>query len=151
MSFSSRIVEARLALKLIKPEEFPSIAMDALEAGLDGPVIRRLAGLIQPSGYETDLYVERFMAEAGFQKIPVEVAAVRLAQHLAREVIGKNLSPLRAVRELEYLWITAGYPGPQQYLGNLDDEINVYGLSSLEAAEMVRDSLKSFAELPDFP
>ena len=49
MPFSPRIVEARLALKLVRPEEFPALAIDSLEAGLDGPVICRLAGLIQPT------------------------------------------------------------------------------------------------------
>ncbi len=38
MPFSPRIVEARLALKLVRPEQFPALAMDVLEAGIDGSV-----------------------------------------------------------------------------------------------------------------
>jgi len=43
----------------------PALTWDALEAGLDGPSIRRLAALINPSGWETDQIVPSFMAEAG--------------------------------------------------------------------------------------
>ena len=150
MPFRPRIVEARLALKLIRPEEFPPLSMDALEAGLDGPVIRRLAGLIQPTGYEVDMYVERFMAEAALAHIPTDTAASRLAHEIARETLRNNSDPLRATRELARLWIATDYAHSISQLGTLDDD--VYLLSHPEKARrMVRECLQEFAELPDFP
>jgi hypothetical protein len=65
MTFSPRLIEAKLALNMVHPEDFPMFAINALEANLDGPTIRNLSGLVQPSGYTTDLLRERFMAEAG--------------------------------------------------------------------------------------
>jgi hypothetical protein len=150
MPFSPRIVEARLALKLIRPEQFPALAIDALEAGLDGPVIRRLAGLIQPTGYEVDLYVERFMTEAGLAHVPTETAAFRLAQEIARDTLRTNADPLRVTRELERLWIATDYAHSISQLGTLDDDVYLLGQPD-EARKMVRECLQEFADLPDFP
>lgn len=44
MAFDREIIEVPLALELIGSSDMPKIAWDALEAGLDGPAIRRLAG-----------------------------------------------------------------------------------------------------------
>jgi hypothetical protein len=150
MPFTPRIVEARLALKLIKPEEFPSLAMDAIEAGLDGPVICRLAGLIQPTGYEVDMYVERFMTEAGLAHISTKTAAFRLAQDIASETLRTNADPLLATRDLYCLWLAADYARSVQELGTLDDDIYInYTLEPEDAREYVRERLREFADLPN--
>ena len=49
VSFDREQVEAKLALKLIANAAMPSIAWEALEAGLDGPATRRLASLEKPT------------------------------------------------------------------------------------------------------
>jgi hypothetical protein len=78
--FDPKLVEARLALKRIGPDEMPALAWDALEAGLDGPCIRKLAALTNPSGWETDQILPSFMAEAGLKPITRREASVRLAR-----------------------------------------------------------------------
>jgi hypothetical protein len=45
VAFDRDQIEARLALNLIASAEMPQIALGALEAGLDGKAIRRLAVL----------------------------------------------------------------------------------------------------------
>ena len=49
MSFDRELIEAALVLEMIPASGMPELARDALEAGLDGPTIRYIAGLERPS------------------------------------------------------------------------------------------------------
>lgn len=119
--FDSQLVEAKLALNMIGPEEMPSLAWDALEAGLDGPSIRRLAALVNPSGWETDQIESAFMAEAGIKPISTREASIRIARQLAIRILNEGLDPLAYTRDFELLWIRAEYPAEIQEVGCLDD------------------------------
>jgi hypothetical protein len=152
MTFSPRLIEAKLALNMVPPEDFPMLAINALEADVDGPTIRKMSGLVQPSGYTTDL--ERFMAEAGLVTISKDTACARLAQELAREAIRSGADPLQFTKDLAQLWIAADYPSALQNIGGLDEEVYVseyMGHTFSETREMVRKRLLEFAELPDAP
>ena len=107
MPFDPHLVEAKLALGMIGPDEFPALAWEALEVGLDGPSIRRLAALIMPTGWETDQLVPAFMMEAGLERISHQESSVRLARRLARRILSEGLDPLAYSREFELLWIKA--------------------------------------------
>jgi hypothetical protein len=122
VAFDQKLVEAMLALGRIDPANMPSIAWDALEAGLDGRSIRKLAALESPSGWEADQVLPNFMAEAGLKRISREEASVRLARHLARRILAEGLDPLAYTSEFELLWIKAGYPRELQEAGGLDDQ-----------------------------
>jgi hypothetical protein len=63
MAFESRVVEARLALNLISSTEMPRLAWEALEAGLDGPVIRRLAAFEFPTFFQVQEALPQAMEE----------------------------------------------------------------------------------------
>jgi hypothetical protein len=119
--FDSQLVEAKLALNMIGPEEMPSLAWDALEAGLDGPFIRRLAALVNPSGWETDQIESAFMAEAGMNRISFREASIRIARQLAIRILSEGLDPLAYTRDFELLWIRAEHPAEIQEVGCLDD------------------------------
>jgi len=121
MPFDLQLIEAKLALKMIAPEEMPSLAWDALEAGLDGPFIRRLAALVNPSGWETDRIEPAFMAEAGVNRISIGEASIRIARLLANRILSEGLDPLAYTRDFELLWIRADYPKEIQEVGCLDD------------------------------
>jgi hypothetical protein len=138
--FDHQLVEAKLALNGISPSEMPSIAWDALEAGLDGPSIRRLAALNNPSGWEADQILPGFMAEAGLERISPEEASVRLARQLASKIILEGLDPLDYSRDFERLWIQAGYPKAIQDAGALDDQ------KYLVESESVRQSAAELRE-----
>lgn len=130
------------------------LAISALEVNLDGPIIRRVSGLIQPSGYTMDLLLEPFMAEAGLVPISKGVACARLAQELARRAIRSGADPLQFTKELEQLWIAADYPSTLQNVGSLDDEVYVSeycGQTLSQTREMVHKRLLEFAESPDVP
>lgn len=119
MSIDPHLIEAKLALGMIGPDEMPTLAWDVLEAGLDGPSIRSLAALVKPSGWETDQIVPAFMAEAGLRSISPQEASVRLARQLANRILVGGLDPLTYTRDFEALWIKADYAAAIQEVGLL--------------------------------
>jgi hypothetical protein len=151
VAFNRYVVEAKLALGAIHPEDYPGLAIEALEAGVDGPVTRRTAGLIRPSGFETDSIRAAFMAEAGLKEIDPNRAAARLAQDLARDVLRGGKDPLLFTRAFERIWIASDYSANVQDLGTMDDEVYLYGENIEGAREMVRRRLVEIAEALDLP
>jgi|HubBroStandDraft_6_1064221.scaffolds.fasta_scaffold353026_2 hypothetical protein len=119
--FDSQLVEAKLALNMIGPEEMPSLAWDALEAGLDGLFIRRLAALINPSGWETDQIESAFMAEAGLKRISIGEASIRIARQIAIRILSDGRDPLAHTRDFYLLWVRAEYAAEIQEIACLDD------------------------------
>ena len=79
MAFDRDQIEARLALNIIASADMPQIALGALEAGLDGKAIRRLAVLEHPTYFEVAEGLPRVMQEIGLSQIPIGEAAVRLS------------------------------------------------------------------------
>jgi hypothetical protein len=122
MAFDRQLVEAKLALDMIGPEQMPALAWDVLEAGPDGPSIRRLAALVNPSGWETDRIESAFMAEAGMARISTGEASIRIARQLATRILSEGLDPVAYTRDFELLWIRADYAAEIQEAGCLDDE-----------------------------
>lgn len=145
--FDSQLVEAKLALNMIGPKEMPSLAWDVLEAGLDGPFIRRLAALDNPSGWETDQIQLAFMAEAGMKQISIREASIRIARQLAIRILSEKLDPLAYTRDFELLWIRAEYPAEIQEVGCLDDARA--WMTDVDLRKEARDVLIALARGPD--
>jgi hypothetical protein len=144
VQFDSQIIEARLALGLIGPEETPALAWDALEAGLDGPSIRRLTALIKPSGWEVDQIIPAFMAEVRMKNISRQEASTRIAVQLARRILREELDPLTYPRDFESRCIQADYPTEIQEVGSLEDQKAVaefIGQSEAELRQYAQDVL----------
>ena len=91
------------------------------------------------------------MAEPGLNNVSRQAASAKLAQDLAREILDRDLDPLRFTRALERLRIAADYSSSIQDLGTMDDEVYLFGANEQGAREMVRQRLQAFAELPDLP
>jgi hypothetical protein len=123
--FDRELIEAKLALDLIASADMPKIAWDALEAGLDGPAIRRLAALEKPTYFEVAEVLPRASAEMGLAKLSTGEAALRVARRRAKEILDNGEDPLRHTRDFAALWIRAGYPREIQSVANLDDEIYI--------------------------
>lgn len=152
MAFDPQIIEAKLALGKIAPSEMPALAWDALEAGLDGSRIRRMAALTNPSGWEVDQILTAFIAEAGLKAISPQEAAVRLARQLARKILSEKLDPLEYTKNFESLWIQTGYPGEIGEAGMLDDQKYVaeyMGQTEDELREYARSVLLALTEIPE--
>lgn len=125
MPFDARIVEAQISLDLIASSDMPQIAWDALEAGLDGKYIRRLASLESPTYFQIVEVLPQAMQELGMTKLDKGEAALRLAKARAKEIIESGADPLKQTKYFERLWIEAGYPKTLLSVGNLDDEVYI--------------------------
>jgi hypothetical protein len=123
VAFDRNIIEAQLTLELIGTSDMPKIAWDALEAGLDGRYIRRLAALDSPTYFQVMEVLPQAMEEMGLIKPSRAEAALRLAKARAKEILDSCDDPLKHTRDFERLWIDAGYPKELMSLGTLDDEV----------------------------
>jgi hypothetical protein len=100
------LLAARWTSGEIYPEKMPGIAADLLEAGLDSPSLRRLAG---------EMLVQRIadvqeMVEKMFRQLGVNLpgsdadAKVLSTRQIAREVIAGAVNPWKAASELHRIW-----------------------------------------------
>jgi hypothetical protein len=146
--FDREDVEAKLALNLIASSDMPSIGCDALEAGFDGPAIRRLAILEHPTYFEAAEVLPRAMRELGLVQISVGEAAVRIAKRIAREILSSGDDPLHHLRDFESLWIASEYAPEITVLGTLYDDAWIAqstGSSDEKIRQDVTSLLKDFA------
>jgi hypothetical protein len=125
MTFEPRVAEARLALNLISSTEMPKLAWEALEAGLNGPAIRRLAAFEFPTFFQVQEVLSQAMEEMRLARLDKTVAALRLAKLRAQEILARNLDPFKCLRDFEQVWIESDYCGELQDYGTLDDEVHV--------------------------
>jgi hypothetical protein len=125
MPFDREIIEARLALDLVSPDEMPKVAWDALEAELDGPAIRRLAALENPTWFQVQEVLPRAMQEMQLAKVTVGEGAYRMARRRAREILETGADPMRYTREFEQLCIRTDWPQELSGYGCLDDDVYI--------------------------
>ena len=125
MPFDRSFIEAQLALKLISAEDMPKLAWDAMEAGMDGPALRRLGAMVKPSWSEVECVLPNARKEMQLTEVKIKEAACRLARRHAQEILETGKDPLLFTREFEFLWIHAGYPTEIAAYGTLRDEGSV--------------------------
>jgi hypothetical protein len=145
--FDRQLLEAKLALNLIASADMPLIALDALEAGIDGTATRRLAALERPTYFEVAEVLPRVMKEWEIVQIPIGEAALRMARDIAQDILRSGEDPLRYIRDFEGLWIRADYAKELSSLGTLDDEVSIAqsnGQSLVLIREWVTDRLRDF-------
>jgi hypothetical protein len=148
MTFDRELIEAKLALEMIPSEDMPAVAWDALEAGLDGPGIARLAALEHPTFFEVAEVLAKAKAEMALVDLSVCEAALRIARRWAAEILERGEDPLRHTKEFWSLWIKAGYAQELQSVGNLDDEVWIaesMGQTRSEIRKWVLDRLRAFS------
>ena len=150
MAFDRRIIEARLGLDLIGSSDMPKIAWDALEAGLDGPAIRRLAALNSPTYFEVRDVLPEALREMGLAGLSRAEAAFRIAKDLAQEILASGKDPLKLKHHFWQLWIKSGYARELQSVGNLADETylasTIGGHSEDKIREWMNDRLEEFLD-----
>jgi hypothetical protein len=146
--FDRQLIEAKLSLESIASADMPSIAWDALEAGLDTPAIRRLAALERPTYFEVREILPRVMQELEVSQIPQGEAALRLAKQIAQDILKSGGDPLQHLRDFESLWVRSNYAAEICSLGTLYDDVWIAestGQSEKEIREWVIEHLKKFA------
>ena len=89
----------------------PGFAAGALEAGYDGPALRRLAGLVKPTSIDVGDLFQQSLVEIGTVTIRnAEQAAVVLARTTAREIIEQKIDPIRGAIAIAGLAHTVNFP-----------------------------------------
>lgn len=147
MPFDRGIIEARLALNFITSDEIPKLAWDALEAGLDGPAIRRLAAFDKPTWFQVNEILPDAMREMGLRAIGKREGAVRFAVQRAKEILENSLDPLKFTGEFWQLWIDTGYENEIVELGTLDDDVSIarqMGKNENEIRNRLTEKLRAF-------
>jgi hypothetical protein len=83
------------ALGFLRSDELPGVAADALEAGIDTPSLRILAGERHPDVGELDRLFTRALAESQLE-IPGRPAAIMMAaRYYAERIFSGDLSPIK--------------------------------------------------------
>jgi hypothetical protein len=144
MPFDRELLEARLALDLIASADWPKVAQDAMEAGVDGPATLRLAVLEKPSFFEIRDLLPRVTEEMRLSGLSKGIAAERIAKSLAGEILNSGKDPLRYLRELEWLYIKSDYAKEVRPVGTLDDEVYISCTTAAGKREFVRARLRAF-------
>jgi hypothetical protein len=144
-TFDPRRIEAQLALGRILPEEMPPLAWDALEAGYDGPAIRRMGALDHPSGWEVDQVLPRFRKEIGLRDLSKTEASIRVAFDIATHLLESRKDPLPNLKTFARLCYEADYPDELMPLYSLDDELyldaSIYGRTLDAVRQDARDAM----------
>jgi len=146
MIFDRKIVEAEIALGLIASADMPKVAWDALEAGLDGPGIRRLAALEKPTFFEVRDIFDRAATEMGISSIALDEAAKRIVKQRISEILTNGEDPLPHIKFFEHLWTKAEYPHELRDIGTLYDDVyiaQIAGESEDEIKKWVLEKLKT--------
>jgi hypothetical protein len=149
MAFDPKVIEAQLALNLIGSTDMPKLAWDALEAGLDGPAIRRLAASELPTAFQIREVLPQAMEEMHLVKMNEVEAALLLAKIRAQKILRSNSDPFKHLRDFEQLYIQTDYCRELRDYGNLDDEVYVaryMGQSESEIRAWLMERLKQLAD-----
>lgn len=89
----------------------PSFAADALEAGFDGPSLRRLAGLLKPTAGDVGDLFESALREIGTIKVQShEQAIVLLSRQTAMDIVEGRIEPVHGADILARYSIILEHP-----------------------------------------
>jgi hypothetical protein len=152
VSFDRELIEAALVLEMIPASGMQELARDALEAGLDGPTIRYIATLEQPTSFEVAALLTKAKEEMGLREVTKGEAALRVGKLLAKEILARcgadNPLHLGCAKQFEWLWIKGGHPQELGSLGTLCDEIDlakVKGQTIAQIREWVTERLRALS------
>jgi hypothetical protein len=105
---SWQIVAARWALGLIPSQALPQLATDALEAGLDSPSLRQLAGELHPTLESSGPVFEEILDKIGVGIPDRSRAGLILAKAFAAQITEGTLTPYEGARSIWRLQINTG-------------------------------------------
>src|SRR5262245_46883751 len=90
---------ARQVLGDLRSDELPGIAAEALEAGHDVPALRRLAGLSGDDPRTWSMF-EDVLSSLGISNLTPREALMRLAHHVAEQIVSGRVSPYDGARRI---------------------------------------------------
>jgi hypothetical protein len=109
--FNPDLFVARWYCSKVGPEDMPKFAADALEAGYDGPALRRLAGLSKPTAAEVGDLFQRALGEIGTVTILSKEQAVwSLSRSTASAIVAGRRDPIEGAGILARYAMMLNYP-----------------------------------------
>ena len=109
-TFNPDLFVAKWYCSKVGPENMPRFAADALEAGFDGPSLRRLAGLVKPTSRDVGDLFRDSLREIGKVRIQSQAQAIFfLSRETAADILEGRVDPVRGAE------ILAGYAGVVGY------------------------------------
>jgi hypothetical protein len=121
--FNPDLFVAKWYCSKVGPEEMPAFSADALEAGYDGPSLRRLAGLIKPTARDIGDLFEGALREIGTVRIQSkEQALFFLSRLVATDILEGRVEPIRGADILANYAMILRYP---------DSLVGFFGLADL--------------------
>lgn len=101
------IVAAKWALGLLPSDALPRLATAALEAGLDTPSLRLVAGELHPTRDETGVLFDEALDELGVDVPDRSRAALIVAKEYATQIADGIVSPFQGARQIWELHVDA--------------------------------------------
>ncbi len=144
MPFDPQTFEAETTLHLIPTEELPNRAMEAVEAGFDGPNVIRMAILNPNAPYEIEQALPAMLAELGCRKTSAEQAATLLAHQRAERILSQNEDPLLEWSYFLRVYHAADYPVDLSGLAYALDECDYLDISLEQQRALAIDALEEF-------
>jgi hypothetical protein len=89
-------------LGLLRSDELPGVAADALEAGIDTPSLRILAGEHHPDVGELDRLFTGALAESQLEMPGRPAAIMMAARYYAERVVSGNMSPIKGASAMSW-------------------------------------------------
>ena len=95
-----RLAATRRHFDLLPSSELPQLAMSALEAGLDSPSLRHLAGELHPTWADSGPLFERVLNDFGIDTLSRPQAGHALARYYAEQIVSGTISPYEGARRI---------------------------------------------------
>jgi hypothetical protein len=106
----AELAQLRWYLELLYPEAMPKFAQQALEEGYDGRNLRRVAGMIRPTGVDLDPLIDGMFRELGREPMPSKTeAGMRMAEIVCKEIVTGTTSPHKGACSVAFVWSALGY------------------------------------------
>jgi hypothetical protein len=98
--FDFDMAEAMWTLGLLTSDMLPGIAVRALEAGLDSPSLRQLAGLDSTDLAEAEHLFRKTLSELGREILTTRQAALNYAFYISQEICSGREEPYSGARKI---------------------------------------------------
>jgi hypothetical protein len=120
----------------------PGFAADALEAGFDGPSLRKLAGLVQPTFRDVGDLFQKALLDIGTIKIQTQEQAVfALSRLTAADIVEGRVEPIEGANVLAMYAQMLCYP---EFLANFLQlsEMPLWGEYAPPREKLVQDIIE---------
>jgi hypothetical protein len=147
--FNPDLFVAKWYCSEIWSEDMPTFAADALEAGYDGPALRKLAGLIKPTSVDIGDLFQRALNEIGTVKILSQIQAVYwMSRVVATDMVEGRTDPVKGAEILARYARMANYPPILAEFLSLED-MPYWGDYAPPRAKLVKDIIEQARLLLD--